>query len=314
MDGVKRKRFRRSRARAARSDSSPSPDLAPLAPGARQWHLPAPAPATVTRQRLKDLATLARRKGRRQHGQFLVEGVRSVEAAVQAGAPLVEVLVAEDLGNPRVQALAERADVPVHRVPAHELAKVGDARSSQGVVAVARSVVTDAAPAEGPVLLLDGVQDPGNVGALVRTAAWFGVAAVVLDHASADPESPKAVRASMGGIWDLKLSRVPSLVPVLEALGQSGTSAWGADLSGTPAHRWSPSANAALVMGSEAHGLSEPVAAWLRQRPPAGGRFVCIESGRGEAPPSRGVESLNVAVAGGVLLARWLGASGPVRA
>ena len=299
----------------------PPPPVLPRVPAPPRWRparaggtFRAPTPAPVTRQRLKDLATLARRKGRRQHGLFLVEGVRSVEAAVQAGAPLVEVLVADGLGNPRVEALADRAGVPVHAVPERELAKVGDARSSQGVVAVARSVVTDAAPAAGPVLLLDGVQDPGNVGALIRTAAWFGVAAVVLDHASADPESPKAVRASMGGIWDLALARVPSLVPVLDALDQSGVSAWGADLGGTPAHRWVPGTNAALVMGSEAHGLSESVAIWLRQRPPVDRRFVCIGPGRGEAPPSRGVESLNVAVAGGVLLARWLGPSGPVGA
>ena len=264
----------------------------------------------MTRQRLKDLATLARRKGRRQHGQFLVEGVRSVEAAVQAGAPLVEVLVADDLDSPRVQALAARASVPVHAVAARELERVGDARSSQGVVAVARSVVTDAAPAAGPVLLLDGVQDPGNVGALIRTAAWFGVAAVVLDEDSADPESPKAVRASMGGVWDVQLSRVPSLVPVLDTLDEAGVSAWGADLGGTPAHRWSPRADAALVMGSEAHGLSQPVSAWLRQRPPAGSRFVFIGS-QTDSQRGRGVESLNVAVAGGVLLARWLGSGSP---
>ena len=279
----------------------------------------------MTRQRLKDIASLARAKGRRLLGEFLVEGVRSVEAALAAGAPVVEVLVADVArparGDDRVAGLAEAAGVPVHRVAAHELDRASDAQTSQGVLAVARSVVADSLPrtggalangAGGPVLLLDGVQDPGNVGALVRTAAWYGLAAVVADEKTADFESPKAVRASMGGIWDVALVRVPDLVPVLDRLAAAGVQAWGADLGGTPVAEWAPGLDAALVMGSEAHGLSPEVSAWLRRQPPAGSRLVHVPP-RWRRPParvgagSRGVESLNVVVAGGVLMARWLG-------
>ena len=274
----------------------------------------------MTRQRLKDLASLARRKGRRRHGAFLVEGVRSVEAALDAGAPLVEVLLAEGAdGDPRIAALAARAGAPVWRVPARDLDRVGDAQTSQGVLAVARSVVAGelgaleaAGGLDGPVLLLDGVQDPGNVGALVRTAAWLGVAAVVTDEQTADAEGPKAVRASMGGVWDVRLARVPSLVPVLDRLAAAGVEPWGADLGGTPVQAWAPGPRSALVMGSEGHGLSAPVQAWLRAQPPRGSRFVFVPASEGPRPTHggpgpRGVESLNVAVAGGVLMARWLG-------
>ncbi len=265
----------------------------------------------MTRQRLKDLATLTRRKGRRAHGQFLVEGVRSVEAAVQAGAPLVEVLVAEAHDDPRLGTLLDQVEAPVWRVPAHDLERLGDAQTSQGVVAVSESVTQRHAPAQGPVVLLDGVQDPGNVGALIRTAAWFGVRTVVLDHASADPESPKAVRASMGGIWDVGVARVPSLVGTLDALAEAGVAVWGADLAGTAVYNWAPSRASALVLGSEAHGLSGEVAGWLRSQPAQAVRTVCIPRAAAAEPGERhapaGVESLNVAVAGGVLLARWLG-------
>ena len=266
----------------------------------------------MTRQRLKDLASLGRRKGRRQHGEFLVEGVRSVEAALAAGAPLVEVLVADAEGP--LAALADGAGVPVHHVPAHEIGRVGDAQTSQGVLAVARSIVTDqlADGVGGPVLLLDGVQDPGNVGALVRTAAWYGVAAVVADENTADFESPKAVRASMGGVWDLALVRVPSLALVLDELAAAGVEAWGADLGGVPVEAWAPRLSTALVMGSEGHGLSPEVSAWLRGQPPVGSRFVYIPPRESLRPTHGahqplGVESLNVVVAGGVLLSRWLG-------
>ncbi len=237
----------------------------------------------------------------------MVEGLRSVEAAVAAGAPLDAVLVSPEAAeDDRVARLVEASPVPVETVAARDLERVGDARTSQGVVAVSRSVVGDGAgPLAAPALLLDGVQDPGNVGALVRTAAWFGVRTVVADERSADFETPKAARASMGGLWDVALARVPSLVSTLDRLAADGVDVWGADLGGTPVAAWSPGVSAALVMGSEAHGLSAPVAEWLRRRPPSGSPFVFIPGVETGSP--RGVESLNVAVAGGVLLARWLG-------
>ncbi|MEO0557318.1 MAG: RNA methyltransferase [Bacteroidota bacterium] len=252
---------------------------------------------SMTRQRLKDLASLTRRKGRRQLEQFLVEGVRSVEAAIAAGAPLVEVLVApEALDTERVVALVDATSVPVHSVAARELARIGDARTSQGVLAVSASIVRRQLEAEGPVMVLDGVQDPGNVGALVRSAAWFGVSAVVADARSADFEGPKAVRASMGGLWDLQLVRVSRLAPVLDRLRDAGRALWGADMHGTAVSSWRPSASDVLVLGNEGNGLSDEVAACLSGR-------VSIPG----AESTRGVESLNVGVAAGVILHRWLG-------
>lgn len=247
----------------------------------------------MTRQHLKTIAQLGRRRGRRQHGAFLVEGVRSVEAAVGAGAPLLDVLVTEAAcDDPRVAALADRAAAPVHVLPARDLDRVGDARTSQGVVAVSRSVARDALPADpGPVLVVDGVQDPGNVGTLVRTAAWFGVGTVVTGPETADVEGPKAVRAAMGGLWDVALVRVDDLGPVLDALAASGVALWGADLDGVAVGEWDPTGTA-LVVGSEAHGLSAAV------RPRLAGRVTVAGGGAG-------VESLNVAVASGILLHAW---------
>ena len=247
----------------------------------------------MTRQRLKDLASLGRRKGRGAHGEFLVEGVRSVASAVAAGAPLVEIVVAhEAAGDARVAPLLD-AGVPVALVAGRDLERVGDAKTSQGVIAVSRSVVRDRLEARGAVVVLDGVQDPGNVGALVRSAAWFGAAAVVTDTRSADLEGPKAVRASMGGLWDLDLVRLADLAACLDALRAEGRSVWGADLDGAALSAWAPGPDDVLVLGSEGHGLSSAVAERLTGR-------VSIPGG------GRGVESLNVGVAAGVLLARWL--------
>ena len=261
----------------------------------------------MTRQRLLDLMSLHRRKGRVAQGLFLVEGVRSVQAALAAGAPLAEVVVDEAAGEATaaLAGAARAAGAEVTPVPARTLGRLSDAQTAQGVVGVARRVVHEALPAGARrVVLLDGVQDPGNVGALVRSAAWFGADAVVADASTADFEGPKAVRAAMGGLWDVRLVRVASLVPVLDALAADGVALWGADLDGVSVADWQPGAASALVLGSEAHGLSGAVAARLAGR-------VTIPRGRTGAGASKaGAESLNVTVAAGILLHAWASGRG----
>ncbi|MEM1044356.1 MAG: RNA methyltransferase [Bacteroidota bacterium] len=254
--------------------------------------------STPSRRHLKDLASLRRRRHRDRLGWHLVEGVRSVEAAAEAGAPLVELLVTDEARtDPRTVALAERAGVPVHTLPVRDLDRLADTSTTQGVVAVAR-IERAALPARGAVVALDGVQDPGNVGAILRTAAWFGADAVLAGPGTADPFGPKAVRSSMGGLWDLAVVSTDDLAADLARLKESGLRLAGADLAGAPARGWSPPRESVLVLGSEAHGLSEDVRALLDTKVRIGGR-------QGAGP--RGTESLNVAVAAGVLLHRWLG-------
>lgn len=256
----------------------------------------------ISKRELKAYAGLTRRKGRAEHGLFLVEGVRSVESAVRAGTKLKALLVSEgEVARDRIQRIAEQASCKMAVLPARDLAALSDVQSSQGIVAVASSVVkSDVGELSGAqrVVLLDGVQDPGNVGTLIRTAAWFGVDAVVSDNSSADFESPKVVRSSMGGFWDVELVRLPNLLEAIELLQSRGLEVVGADLGGEQLADWAPSAEGALVLGSEAHGISQAVSAKLNSR-------ITIPANANIA--SAGVESLNVVVAGGILLQHWLG-------
>lgn len=254
-----------------------------------------PAP---TRRHLKDLAGLHRKRHRDRLGLCLVEGVRSVESAVEAGAPLVEILTTAAAAE-RVAALLAHVAVPVHALPVADLGRIADTATTQGVLAVARIERAAAEDLAGPVLALDGVQDPGNVGALLRSAAWFGVRGVLAGPGTADPFGPKAVRAAMGGLWDVQIASSDDLPADLRRLKARGLPLYGADLEGEPARDWTPPEEAVLVLGSEAHGLSEEVAARLDGRVRIGAPNA--------AGGTRGVESLNVAVAAGILLHRWLG-------
>ncbi|MCA0268743.1 MAG: RNA methyltransferase [Bacteroidetes bacterium] len=248
----------------------------------------------LSRARLHAISQLSRRRERDEQGVLLLEGVRSVEAALDAGADLVELVVSAEAAElPRVHALAARTAAPVHTAATRDLDRISSVETSQGVVAVARQPSPADLSAARRVLALDGVQDPGNVGTLVRTAAWFGLDAVVAGPGTADLFSPKVVRSAMGGLWDVPLVRAADLAETLRAWrGEDGRVA-GATMDGQDAAAWQPAERTVLVVGSEGHGLCPEVTALLDDP-------ITIPG----SPRRRGAESLNVGVAGGVLLWR----------
>jgi TrmH family RNA methyltransferase len=219
---------------------------------------------------------LRRLAAERRPGEVLVEGPRAVRQAVAAGVPLELLAVRE---GDEFDAEAERK-VTVSRGLFRTLAQT---ETPQGVLAVARRAETTLAEAleaaraaRWPLIVLDRIQDPGNAGAIARTAAAAGAPALVVLEGTADPFGAKAVRASAGHVFSLRIARAGW--PDLEGLRVVGASASGrpietADLAGADA----------LVFGSEAHGLSRQLEA------------VAL-------PMAPGVDSLNVAAAAAILL------------
>lgn len=258
----------------------------------------------LSQKRRRDITLLGRRKGRLQQRAYLIEGIRLVESAVHSGVVLREILVTyEAADHPRVMPLLGMSAVPVTHVDARWMRSVSDLETGQGLLAVAelpderRELPSDFRRA----LLLDGIQDPGNVGTLIRTAAWFGVDVLVAGPGTADLFSPKVVRATMGGLWDLTPVQTDDLAVLLGGCRDQGYVVYGGALDGEPVHTWEPATPSVFVLGSEAHGISEQVSSYVDRRifiPRAGSR---AKSGMA------GVESLNVAAAGAVLLHRWTG-------
>jgi len=253
--------------------------------------------APLARRRIKEIRGLHRRRQREALGQFVVEGIRSVESAVEAGAHIVEIVVThEAVADARVAAIVARAEVPVYAVAAIDLERMADTQSAQGVLVVATLHRAEPGTLPLPIVALDGVQDPGNVGAIIRSAAWFGAAGILTGPETADPFGPKAVRAAMGGLWDIQMAETDDLAQALRDRQDRGARVFGAGLEGADVSEWRPPRNSVLVIGSEAHGLSRPVQTVLES-------YVHIGGGEHR----RGVESLNAAVAAGILLHRWLG-------
>ncbi len=260
-------------------------------------------PDPLSNRRRKAIAALPRRRARQRRDQTLIEGRRALQAALDADAPLVEAVVTPDaLDDPDVQALLSRMSVPVFETDADTMAHLTDVATPQGLVAVVERRLhdPDTVPGRlgdvGTALLLDGVQDPGNVGTLLRTAAWFGAQAVVAGPGTAGLYGPKVMRAAAGGHWALDLARTDAPAALLDRLRRHGAALYGADLQGVQADAWRPTRPSALALGSEAHGLSAAVLDRLDTTVALGG-----------APNRPAAESLNVAVAGGILLYEWLG-------
>jgi RNA methyltransferase, TrmH family len=213
---------------------------------------------TSTRNpRVRAAAALARRRERTARGEHLVEGPRAVAEALAAGV-LREVFVTPD----RRDDLPVPADVPVTVVAEHVLAHLADASSPQGVVAVATTApasVEDAV-AGRLVLVLDHLADPGNVGTTIRTADAAGADGVVVTAGSADPYGPKAVRAAVGSTYHLPLAVEVPLQDAVEVARRRGHRVLGLDARGQRSvfDLGPGDAPLTLVLGSEAHGLSDP--------------------------------------------------------
>ena len=238
---------------------------------------------------------LKRRKARERQQLFVCEGVRAVEELLRSPLQIRGALVAPQLheaprGAALESALRDR-NVELAEVNPHEFASAGETESPQGVLAIAEVPVRalDALSARDDlrVLVLDALQDPGNVGTILRTAAALGADATVALPGTVDLWNAKVVRSAMGAHF-----HHPALQSTWDELdafrAERGVTLWATDGRGDGVARDAAPRKLALVVGHEGHGVSDAA----RQRAE---RLIAI-------PISADVESLNVAVATGILL------------
>lgn len=233
--------------------------------------------------RLKKLNS--KRSARRGEGVFCGEGPKLLGEAVKWGASLETVVCAKDTQLPALP-----NSVRVVDVPADLLASVADTESPQGIVFVCRGL--DLSLPEvlsgNRYLILDGVQDPGNLGTIWRTADAFGADALILCGNCADPWSPKTVRATMGAIFRLPVYEA-TLEEAVEKLRAAEIPVYATALrDDTVDVREVPLRKAAVVIGSEGKGVSELALS------------LCWKTVK--IPMVQRCESLNAAVAASVVL------------
>ncbi|MBO4848521.1 MAG: RNA methyltransferase [Clostridia bacterium] len=235
--------------------------------------------------KIKEIRSLASKKGRRETGLHLIEGERLVLDVLASGIVPDTVLVAE--WNTTAGAKLEALGVPYIEVTAEVMKAASDTDSPQGVLAAVRT--PDTLPPEeyprGLIVCLDRIQDPGNLGTVLRTADAFGAAGVLVGEGSVDPFMPKAVRAAMGSTYHVPVWQ-GELKTELRRLREQGFGLICGHLAGSGELPDLPR-DRALVIGNEANGVSpETAEECFLYRLPMKGR----------------AESLNAAVAAAILI------------
>ena len=234
-------------------------------------------PKVTTWKSLKD------RKGRKETGCFLVEGRKMVEEAVASAFPVEAILVDAD----RLGEFTLPAGLPAYSMPGHVLAAVCDTKTPQGIAAVVRMAEVELHGMR--LVAMDGVQDPGNVGTIIRTADAAGFDGVILSTQCADVFSPKVLRATMGSVFRMGIRVTDDLPGLLTQMVQEGASVLSSQLDGEPFYQRSPlNKRFVLVIGSEGNGVTDEVKA--------------IATHKVKLPMRGGAESLNAAVAAGIMM------------
>lgn len=244
---------------------------------------------------MKLARALKAKKQREEQGMFLAEGVNNIREALNS--PLVpEFLLcdADRLGDERIAGLAKLAQdrgAKVMAVNGRILAQAADTEANQGLLLAVRfSRLTAAEFAERAagrnIAVLDGLQDPGNVGTILRTAWAAGLGGVLLVNNSADAFAPKVVRSAMGATYHLPVLSLPN-DEAADLLADMGLSIAVADAGGADFAEFRPAGRVAWLLGREATGPSA--------------YFRALAENVVAIPMAPGVDSLNVAVAAGIL-------------
>jgi TrmH family RNA methyltransferase len=241
--------------------------------------------------KVKLARSLLERRGREKQGLCLVEGVRLIQDALRAGVHPALVFFAASAqrlpGSESLLAALEAGKAPLWHLSPEVFETISDTVTSQGVIAVLPIPEASDHSNAALILVLDRVRDPGNLGTILRTAAAAGVEFVILTPGSADPYSPKALRAGMGAQFRLAVEPHASWPEI--ATRAAGRQTWAADSRGEIDYDqvdWNqPSV---LIIGGETEGLSAEA--------------IGLSTGRLAIPMANQVESLNAAMATAVLL------------
>lgn len=241
----------------------------------------------VTKADIALVRSLAKKKSREEHGLFVVEGRKMVAEALESGMGIHRIFATEEFAG------TERCEV----VSRKDIERMSSLKTPQGILALVElpEFGMPVSPGSELTLAIDGVQDPGNLGTIIRVADWFGIRDVVCSTDTANVYAPKVVQATMGAIFRVRV-HYADLPAALGNAGRSGTPIYGTFLEGDNMYDSGfDGGKGIIVLGSEGSGISPAVAAAVTEKLyippyPAGGDTS---------------ESLNVGVAAAIVCAEF---------
>jgi len=246
----------------------------------------------LSKNELKYFALLKQKKFRFKYGKFLAEGKRLIEELLQSNYSVDLIITTDEFlkKNSPIVRKAKREKIRIEIAAEETLKKISDTKTPQGIIAIAKI------PEENPnkisrkiIVALDRINEPGNLGTILRNCNWFGISEILLSKNSADIFNPKTLRASMGAIFHLKIKREVNLPNYLKELKLKGYRILIADIEGTNINKLkNKEKKFLLIFSNEATGPSE--------------NLIKLADRKITIPGRGNIESLNVASASAIIL------------
>jgi TrmH family RNA methyltransferase len=246
----------------------------------------------ISKSVLSDIRSLHQTKFRNETGLFIAEGEKVVDELKHSGLRIRLIAALPEYFNENP---FNGTGTILYEVNEKDLARISLLSTPNKVLAVAEKPAVPEFRISGdstPIVFLDSIRDPGNLGTIIRTAEWFGVKKLICSTDCVETFNPKVVQSAMGSLFRMSTYRgdLSGFVTVLKQGGDYQV--YGADLSGEPLSKASSKDKIALIIGSESHGISQEILQIVDHK-------VLIAKGAGAS-----TESLNAAVACGILLAQ----------
>jgi TrmH family RNA methyltransferase len=253
-------------------------------------------PATITKKDVKMILSLQKRKVREENAMFVIEGDKLVREYIMAGNRVTLLAGKPEWINGEPEAVTAGADEIV-TVSYDELRRISSLRTPHNVLAVAPMSVrhwSDDLIAGKLTLALECVQDPGNLGTIIRIAAWFGIGNIVCSPDSVDFYNPKVIQATMGAFMHVTVWYRP-LQELLEKAVSDGITVYGATTGGSNIYDSTLGREGVILLGNESKGISETLLEHVTEQ-------IAIP---GPGSPMAGLESLNVSMAAAIICSEF---------
>jgi RNA methyltransferase, TrmH family len=234
----------------------------------------------VSKNQIKTISSLHQKKYRKINELFIAEGQKTIAELISAGFVLDNLFVTEQLNLHETEIIISETD----------LKKISALKTPNNCLAVFKTKPTLKIIEKGLILVLDNLQDPGNLGTIIRLADWFGVAQIICSEETVDLYNPKVVQATMGSLARTEII----YTDIFAFLKQTKMPIYGTFMDGENIYKNILPTEAIIVMGNEGNGISKPIEALITQKI-AIPRFGTIQK----------TESLNVSTATAIILSEF---------
>ena len=238
---------------------------------------------------IKFIKSLNLKKNRQLNKKVILEGYRLIVESIHAGTKIDYIVIDENFQRELLN-IKEFENQNIKSASKSNFNKISNTTNSQGIIAIADVKKYFNQTLENikkeKIIILDGIQDPGNLGTILRTCVWYGIKSIILTSNTIDPFNLKCIRSGMGAHFYLNNIVQDNHINVLKFLKNNYKTIYIADMKGNNLEKIKPNTNWALILGSEAHGVNDDFKQF---------KHITINK-IGQ------LESLNVSVAAGIII------------